>query len=120
MTFSSAVGLLFDHGAALNHFTPLRDVVVLVGVLLVPLHVVPVDERLYPLFEVGRLDGELELLVQLVDEEGVREGLAHLHDADDGGVNLVLAVLEHALLGSLLLVLSLLQLDLEIWGENDI
>lgn len=52
----------------------------------------------------GDLDGELELVVELWDEQVVWEGLAHLHDAHDGGVDLVLSVLEHALLRRLLLL----------------
>ena len=43
------------------------------------------------------LDGELELVVELADEQVVAERLPHLHDAHDGGVDLVLPVVEHAL-----------------------
>ena len=43
------------------------------------------------------LDGEFELFIQLSDQHVVAEALAHLHDADDGGVHLVLTVLEDAL-----------------------
>lgn len=50
------------------------------------------------------LDGELELVVELGDEQVVRERLTHLHDAHDGRVDLVLSVLEHALLRRLLLL----------------
>ena len=110
------------------------DVVVLVGILLVPLHVVSVYQGLdpknshfqcrmvrhhiilsndVPFLQVRRLDGEFELCVELVEEEGVRESLSHLHDPYDGGVDLVLAVLEHALLRRLLLVVRLFQLYLE-------
>ena len=38
--------------------------------------------------------------------------LPHLHDPYDGGVNLVLAVLENALLRRFLLIICLFQLDL--------
>ena len=73
----------------------LCHVVVSVGVVFVSLHVVPVDERLDSFLEVWRFDGELELVVQLGDEGRVVQGLAHLHDADYGGVDLVLAVLKN-------------------------
>ena len=43
------------------------------------------------------LDGEFELVVELWDEQIVRELLPHLHDAYDGRVNLVLPVLEYPL-----------------------
>ena len=66
-----------------------------------------------PFLQVRRLDGEFELRVELVEEEGVRESLSHLHDPYDGGVDLVLAVLEHSLLGRLLLVIRLFQLNLK-------
>lgn len=90
----------------------LSDVVVLVLVVLVPLHVVPIDERFDSLFQVGRLDGERQLLVQLADEQIVAERFPHLHDAHDRGVDLVLPVLVHALLRGLLLLRRLLHLDL--------
>ena len=35
-----------------------------------------------------RLDGELELVVELGDEEGVGQRLPHLHDPHNGRVNL--------------------------------
>ena len=73
----------------------LCHVVVSVGIVFVSLHVVPVDERLDSFLEVWRFDGELELVVQLGDEGRVVQGLAHLHDADYGGVDLVLAVLKN-------------------------
>lgn len=41
----------------LRHIFILSHVVVLVGVLLVALHIVPVDKRLYPLLQVSRLKG---------------------------------------------------------------
>ena len=56
--------------------------------------------------------------VELVEEESVREGLPHLHDSDDGGVDLVLSVLEHALFRRLLLIVRLFQLNLEAWGNE--
>ena len=65
-----------------------------------------------PFLQIRRLDGEFELRVELVQEEGVRESLAHLHDPDDGGVDLVLAVLEHAFLRRLLFIVRLFQLHL--------
>ena len=43
------------------------------------------------------LDGELELFVELGYEHVVTECLPHLHDADDGCVDLVLTVLEDSL-----------------------
>ena len=67
-----------------------------------------------PLLQVRRLHGKLELRVKLVEEEGVGQRLSHLHDADDGSVDLVLAVLENALFRRLLLVVRLFQLYLEI------
>ena len=73
----------------------LCHVVVSVGIVFVSLHVVPIDERLDSFLEVWRFDGELELVVQLGDEGRVVQGLAHLHDADYGGVDLVLAVLKN-------------------------
>ena len=39
-------------------FLSLSHIVVLVGVLLVTLHIVPVDKRLYPLLQVSRLEGK--------------------------------------------------------------
>ena len=92
--------------------TNLSDIVVLVGVILVPLHVISIYQRLDPLLEVGRLDGELELVVELGQQQVVAQSLPHLHDPHDGGVDLVLAVLEHPLLGRLLLVIRLFQLNL--------
>lgn len=50
------------------------------------------------------LDRELELIVQLGDEQVVAQRLPHLHDPDDGSVDLVLPVLEHALRGADLLL----------------
>ena len=52
----------------------------------------------------AHLDWELELIVQLGDEQVVAQRLPHLHDPDDGGVDLVLPVLEHALRGADLLL----------------
>ena len=75
-------------------FVVLCDVVVLLRVVLVAFHVVPVDEGLDALLEVGRLHREAEVREELVEEQRVAQSLAHLHDADDGGVDLVLAVLE--------------------------
>ena len=98
----------------------LGDIVVLVGVVLVPLHVVPVDERLDPLLQVRGLDGKLELREEFVEQEGVAERLSHLHDADDGGVDLVLPVLEDALLRRLLLLGRLLHLDLIDLDEDEL
>ena len=43
------------------------------------------------------LDGELELFVQLRYKHVVAECLPHLHDADDGCIDLILAVLEDSL-----------------------
>ena len=59
------------------------------------------------------LDGELELVVELGQQQVVAQRLPHLHDPHDGGVDLVLAVLEHSLLGRLLLVIRLFQLNLK-------
>jgi len=43
------------------------------------------------------LNGKLELVVKLSNELVVCQRLTHLHDTNDGCVDLVLAVLEHAL-----------------------
>ena len=85
----------------------------MVGVVLVSLHVVSVNQGLDPLLQIGRLDGEGELVEELGEEQGVAESLPHLHDSDYRGVNLVLSVLKHSLLSRLLLVIGLLQLDLK-------
>merc|ERR1740130_1698178 len=77
----------------------------------IALEVLAVDEALDALLEVGRLARELELLEELGDEQRVREDLPRLHDPDDGGVDLVLPVLEDALGGLLVLLLSLAHLD---------
>jgi hypothetical protein len=53
----------------------------------------------------AHLDGKLELVIELGDEHVVTERLPHLHDAYDGGIHLVLAVLEHLLRRRLLLLL---------------
>ena len=90
----------------------LRDVVVLVRIVLVALHVVAVDEGLDPLLEIRRLDRKLELVEKFGEEEVVRQRLPHLHDPDDGRVDLVLTVLEDPLLRRLLLFRRFLQLHL--------
>lgn len=92
-------------------------------VVLVPLHVVPIDERFDPFLQVGRLERrsdirfgallldkketylywERQLLVQLADEKIVAERFPHLHDAHDRGVDLVLPVLVDAFLRGFLL-----------------
>ena len=56
--------------------------------------------------------------VELVEKEGMGQCLSHLHYADDGSIDLVLAVLENALFRRLLLVVRLLQLYLEIGYLN--
>ena len=50
------------------------------------------------------LDWELELIIQLGDKQVVAQRLPHLHDPDNGGVDLVLPVLKHALRGAHLLL----------------
>ena len=47
--------------------------------------------------EDAHFDRELELFVELGYEHVVTERLPHLHDPHDGGVDLVLPVLEHLL-----------------------
>lgn len=44
------------------------------------------------------------MIVELEDEEIVRELLAHLHNAHDRSVYLILSILEHSFLGRLLLL----------------
>jgi hypothetical protein len=56
-------------------------------------HVLAVDERLNALLKVGCLERELELLQRLGHQQLVAERLARLHDAHQGGVDLVLPVL---------------------------
>jgi hypothetical protein len=60
----------------------------------------------------ANLDGEFELVVEFCDQHVVRQGFAHLHDTNDGGVHLVLSVLEDALRGARVLLLRLLHLNL--------
>lgn len=90
----------------------LRDVVVLVRIVLVALHVVAVDEGLDSLLKIRRLDWKLELVVEFGDEQVVRQRFSHLHDPDDGRVDLILTILEDPLLRRLLLLCRLLQLHL--------
>ena len=90
----------------------LRNVVVLVGVVLVPLHIVSVDERFNSLLEIWRFNRKLELVVEFGDEEIVRQRFTHFHDPDDGCVNLVLTILEDSFLRRLLLLRRFLQLNL--------
>ena len=53
------------------------------------------------------LHREPQLVVELRDQEVMAQSLAHLHNPDNGCVNLVLPILEHSLLGvSLFLNLS--------------
>ena len=52
------------------------------------------------------------LVVEFCDEEIVSQRFPHLHDPDDGSVNLVLTILEHPFLSRLLLFRALLQLHL--------
>ena len=61
-----------------------------------PSNTPPLNER-ERVSEEPHFDGELELLVELGYEHVVTECLPHLHDADDGGVDLVLPVLEYLL-----------------------
>ncbi len=63
-----------------------------IGVGLVALQVLAVDQALDALFQVGLLDGELELLQQLGDEQLVAQRLARLHDAHDGRIDLPAAL----------------------------
>ena len=70
--------------------------------------------RVSPLLQVRGLDGEFELRIELVQEQGVCESLSHLHDSDDGGIDLVLAVLEHAFFRRFLFFVRLFQLHLKV------
>ena len=90
----------------------LRNVVVLVGVVLVPFHIVSVDERFDSFLEIWRLHRELELVVEFGDQEVVRQRFSHFHDPNDGRVNLVLAILEDSFLRRLLLFRRFFQLHL--------
>lgn len=58
-----------------------------------------------PALKEPHLDWELELFVQLCYEHVVAECLPHLHDAHNGCVNLILAVLEDALRRTRILLL---------------
>lgn len=64
------------------------EVPVLPRLVGVSLEIVALDERLYPLLEVHRRGGKLELREKLAHEQGVRQGLSCLHDAHDGRVHL--------------------------------
>ena len=66
-----------------------------VGVVGIALEILAVDQALDALLQVLRLDGKLELLKELVDEQDVAQLLARLHHTNDRGVHLELAVLEH-------------------------
>lgn len=68
------------------------------GVVLVSAHVLALDEGLDPFLQVHRLHRESQLVVELRDEEVVRERLPHLHYPHHGSVDLVLTVLEDLLL----------------------
>jgi len=59
-----------------------------IGVGLVALQVLAVDQALNALFQIRLLDGELELLQQLGDEQLVAQRLARLHDAHDRRIDL--------------------------------
>ena len=69
-------------------------VLVGIGVGRVSFHVVTIDETFDPLLQVGRFHREFQLLVEFRDEKIVRQRLPHLHDSNDGSVDLVLAVLD--------------------------
>merc|ERR1719266_1587031 len=100
-----------------SHITSLQlvslsHVIVLIGVILVPLHVISVNQGLDPLLQVRWLHWELKLVVEFGEKQVVTQRLPHLHNSDYGGINLILSVLENSLLCGLLLVSSLLQLYL--------
>ena len=59
------------------------------------------------------LHRELELVVEFCQQQIVGQRLSHLHDADNGRVNLVLAVLEDPFLCRFLFIIGLFQLDLK-------
>ena len=71
----------------------LSYVLVGVGVGSVSFHVIAIDKALDPLLQVGRFDGEFQLLVELRDQQVVRQRLPHLHNSHDRSVDLVLTVL---------------------------
>lgn len=62
-----------------------------------------VQRVLRPKLTPTHLDGKLQLIIQFGNEQVVAQRLSHLHYPDDGGVDLVLPVLEHALRGAGLL-----------------
>lgn len=53
---------------------------------------------------VSDLDRKLELVVNLRHQQIVAQSFPHLHDPDDGGVDLILAILKDSLRGAGLLL----------------
>lgn len=90
----------------------LCHIVVGVGVVFVSLHVVSVDEGLYPLLQVCRFNWKLQLIVQFSDQKVMWQDFPHFHDPNNGSINLILPVLEYSFLCLLLLFTRFLHLDL--------
>lgn len=53
---------------------------------------------------VDHLDRELELVVHFRHQKIMAQSLPHLHDSHNGGVDLILTVLEHSFRGAGLLL----------------
>ena len=90
----------------------LRLVVIEWAVLLIALQILALDERLYPLLNLLDVRFEAELLQTLRHELLVDERLPALHNADDGGIDLVLSVRVDLLCRPDPLLLRLHDLDL--------
>ena len=69
-----------SHITSLELFT-LSDVIVLIGVIFVPLHVISVNQGLDPLLQVRWLHGELKLVVEFGEKQVVTQCLPHLHNS---------------------------------------
>ena len=90
----------------------LSHVIILIGIVLVPFHVISVNKAFDPLFQIWWFHREFQLIVQLRQQQSVTQRFAHFHDANNGSVNLVLSILEHTLFSSFLFFVGFFQLNL--------
>lgn len=77
----------------------------------ISLQILPLYQTPNPLFQVRRLHRKLELRHQFIDQQRVTERFSSFHDAHNCCINLVLAVLNHTLVGFFVFLHSLLELD---------
>ena len=83
------------------------NIVILVGIVLVSFHIVTVNQRLNSFLEIWWLDWKFELVIKFSEKQVMTQGLPHLHDPDNGSIDLVLSVLEDSFLSGLLFIIGL-------------